>query len=370
MPNPIYSRPELPTTRSLDEMLHQAEAHSEAPSLVTRTADGWSRSLSTGAGFRYDYDINIAQGGWEFHQLDAGISVAITDMVPVTTTIRRHLSTDCLVFTVMVDGSIPIRLSEGDDTASEMTTGFCTVYGLKQGDSLETHYESGRHLRWWSVFLDRKHFFRTMQLDDSDPPAGIADFIVRGSALPHRNVALSPSAVLVVRQVLEQPFQNGLRRAFLSAKAREFACHILTALSDREETNAQGDIGFSAADHEKIKAAWRLLRKTLDRPPNVREIAETVGLTRQRLQHGFRLVYGDTVGRVRDKLRMELALDLVCDSQASMIEITLETGYEHPASFTRAFKFTFGMSPIQMRRTAQDGLRMRIKGAREALRSH
>jgi transcriptional regulator GlxA family with amidase domain len=40
---------------------------------------------------------------------------------------------------------------------------------------------------------------------------------------------------------------------------------------------------------------------------------------------------------------MELALDLIRDSTMTMIEIALETGYHHPASFTKASKSAFGI---------------------------
>ena len=54
-----------------------------------------------------------------------------------------------------------------------------------------------------------------------------------------------------------------------------------------------------------------------------------------------------------DKARMKHALHLVRSSDMSMIEIALETGYEHHASFTRAFRAAFGMTPVHTRRMAQ-----------------
>ena len=65
---------------------------------------------------------------------------------------------------------------------------------------------------------------------------------------------------------------------------------------------------------------------------------------------GFRLVYGDTVGQIRDRIRMEHALELLRSSRMSVVEIALESGYHSPASFTRAFKASFGISPGRMRR--------------------
>jgi transcriptional regulator GlxA family with amidase domain len=61
---------------------------------------------------------------------------------------------------------------------------------------------------------------------------------------------------------------------------------------------------------------------------------------------------------------MESALHLVRTTMLSMIEIGLEAGYEHPASFTRAFKAAFGVSPARMRRVSQQSaLTARIDAA-------
>jgi transcriptional regulator GlxA family with amidase domain len=111
----------------------------------------------------------------------------------------------------------------------------------------------------------------------------------------------------------------------------------------------------------KLQKAMQLLRTSLQHPPSVDALARQVGLSRRRLQQGFRLIYGRTVCDIRDTLRMGLAHELVVDSTMPMIEIAMETGYEHPASFTRAFRAAFGSPPIAIRRSMRAN---RIAGRR------
>ncbi|MBO9695157.1 MAG: helix-turn-helix transcriptional regulator [Sphingopyxis sp.] len=358
-----FVRPDPPATRDLWDMRTLASIHGETPDLVTPAADGRYKSLPRSTGFHCEYNPNVALGGWDYLQIDPRLAIAITDMIPEVAISRRHVAEDCLVLTTMVKGGFSIW--EGDDTevAAESATGFCTVYGLKQDDHVHTRYDSGHRLRWLSVFIDRLCLAELLAEDDRSIPADVRRFLAGGERLRLRNVPLSPIAMMTVRQMLDQPFEGAVRKLFLSAKAQEFCCHILASLADIQSDDDR--TAFSASDYQKVQAARRLLRARLDQPPKVSEIAQTVGLTRQRLQNGFRIVYGDTVGQVRDKLRMELALDLVQDSQASMIEIAMETGYEHPASFTRAFKQAFGCSPIEARREAQLALRTRIEAKRQ-----
>jgi transcriptional regulator GlxA family with amidase domain len=108
-----------------------------------------------------------------------------------------------------------------------------------------------------------------------------------------------------------------------------------------------------------VRLAMQRLRGDFGTQLSIGGIAEGAGLTRQKLQLGFRVLYGDTVARVRDRLRMEHALHLVRETSTPMIEIALDAGYEHAASFTRAFKAAYGIAPIRMRRMALDACRIR-----------
>lgn len=341
-------------TRSMEDMLDRLQARRD-DGLMTRTEDGWCRPLSSGLGFRYDYDQSVAKGGWDFYRLGNGVCIAIIDMVAAQTLPRRYTSVDYLALSAVLEGHVPLQGPDG--TEGELADGFCTIYGTQADEQLEGSYPPGEHLRWVTVWLERTTLFHVTGLTARDLPQPITDFILNGGSLPCRKVPLSRSASLAAHQLINPPFEGGFRHAFLTAKALELACHILFNLSQDVEREEKGQ--FSAQDHKRLRDAMKLIRSNLDKPLNVQELAEAVGLTRQRLQLGFQMIYGNSVGRIRDKVRMDLALDLVRDSKLSMIEIALETGYEHPASFTRAFKAAFGISPIQMRYVVHDELRVK-----------
>ncbi len=341
-----------PSVRSMELMLDRLEHQKVAADSATRTGDGWCRSLSSGLGFRYEYDTDVAQGGWEFYRLGNGICVAIVNMVVASVLPRRHSTADYLALSAVLDGNIPLI----DDSGSEgkLADGFCTVYGAPSHHELETVYHPGDHLRWVTIYLERTTLLHITGLTAADLPHDLAEFLVNGGSLACRNVPLSQSASLAAHQMIKPPFDGGFRHAFLTAKALELACHILFNLSRDLAHEEKGR--FSAADYRKLQQAMLLIRSKLDEPLNVTQIAETVGLTRHRLQLGFRMMYGDTVASMRDRVRMDLALDLIRDSSLSMIDIALEAGYQHPASFTRAFRAAFGVSPIQMRQLVADEL--------------
>ena len=57
-----------------------------------------------------------------------------------------------------------------------------------------------------------------------------------------------------------------------------------------------------------------------------------------------------------EKLRMAKAKELVLESSVSISELYQYTGYNNAASFRRAFKKKFGVSPKEMREKAASGL--------------
>ncbi|MGH8083386.1 MAG: helix-turn-helix domain-containing protein [Lysobacter sp.] len=338
------------TRISIEGMLETLHRQRCVAGGITRAEadDGWRRPIDEGTGFHHDYDVDIALGGWEFHDFGHGMSLGVIDMVAMREYPRKHALGDYLVLSATIAGKVPLR--DPDGMAGCLTSGYCTVYGLEAGTEVETVYQPGVELRWVSLFIRRDRLFEATGLTPQDLPEPVRDFLLDGVPLPNRNVPLSQAALLTATQIMACPYRSGFRRAFLQAKSLELACHVLLILGHRIDEDL---VSTSISDEEVVKLghAMQLIERQQEKPMNIFELAASVGMNRQRLQLGFRIVYGDTVARVRDRLRMEHALRLVCDSGRSMIEIALATGYEHPASFTRAFKACYGTSPAQLRRT-------------------
>lgn len=333
---------------AMEDLLATLQAQQSAAGV--RVGDGWRHPLPDGSGFRHDYDADVARGGWDFYLVGEGLSVALVEFVACRKIARLHSLGDHLVISAVIEGSSPITSTSGPN--GELSNGYCTIYGMQTGEEFETVYESGRPLKWVSIFIDRRTFFSATRLQSQDLPPELRSFIQDGMRLAHRNIPLSNAASLTVLQMLERPFKGSLQRAYLNGKALELICHVLFTLAHDADEDLS-DVAFSAADYAKLEKAMAYIRRSLDEPFSIAELAGAVGMTRQRLQLGFRVVYGDTVGRIRDKVRMERALNLVRSSTLSMIDIGLEAGYEHPASFTRAFKAAFGVSPARMRRLSE-----------------
>lgn len=92
--------------------------------------------------------------------------------------------------------------------------------------------------------------------------------------------------------------------------------------------------------HEKPGEPW-----TLDR------LGEAAALSRSTLHERFVHFIGQSPMQYLAKWRMQLATNRLRETDAKVIEVALEVGYENEAAFSRAFKRTVGLSPGAWRRS-------------------
>ncbi|WP_157220997.1 AraC family transcriptional regulator [Flavisphingomonas formosensis] len=336
--------------RTIEDMVGAASGDRHVT--ATQQRDGWRRPLRTGAGFRYVYNSDVGDGGWEFHYLTDAISIAVVDFRAARSISHVHRHDDHLVFSAVLEGRSTIYALE--DAAEELAHGFCTVYGLRKGQPVRTVYEPGRSLRWVSVFLRRDKVHELCRLEPDALPAIFREYVVCGAPIGLRSVPLTGAASLAATQVFECPYTGELRRMYLIAKSIEIICAVLRSFSDDQPVDDRTI--FTEGDAKKVRLARDIIEENLEDPLSVPELARVVGLSRQKLQFGFQLLFNTSVGRLYKQVRLARAVTLVSETHMPIIEIALECGYEHPGSFTRAFKAAFGESPLRLRSTSRQKL--------------
>lgn len=90
----------------------------------------------------------------------------------------------------------------------------------------------------------------------------------------------------------------------------------------------------------------------LDGELGMHELSRHCHLSRFHFHRLFSAATGMTVGRYVLLLRLKRAsLQLVFDRQRRITDIALDAGFEHPESFARAFRRTYGQTPSRFRRS-------------------
>lgn len=103
----------------------------------------------------------------------------------------------------------------------------------------------------------------------------------------------------------------------------------------------------------KINRAAKAIQQRYHEPLNLGDIANTVGLSRERLSRLFHESLGITFSEYLTQTRLAHAIEGLRHSDAPITEIAFESGFQSLSQFNRSFLKSEGCSPSQFRKSQQ-----------------
>jgi len=203
-------------------------------------------------------------------------------------------------------------------------------------------------LETFGVQFPRETFLRFTS-NANDLLKRFADDILKGNntILSDQWGAIDPTIHQVVRQIVDNPYKGDLQQLFLLSKSIELL--VLCAESCDLARQQKPEFVKNPTDKEKLNAVRELINERLASPPNLSEIARTVGLNEYKLKRGFKELYRTTVFGYLAEQRLLLARQYLQDTHKTAAEIAAELGYSTPQHFNNAFKKRFGSPPQSLR---------------------
>ncbi len=159
--------------------------------------------------------------------------------------------------------------------------------------------------------------------------------------------AVNTPIQLAIQQVVHCNYGGDLQKLFLLSKSLELL--VLSADACSQAAEKKDRFLKTRQDHEKIIAVRDLINERVHCPPNLSEIARSVGLNEFKLKKGFKEVFNNTVFGYLTDQRLHLAQRYLKDTQKTAAEISAELGYATPQHFNNAFKKKFGSTPDSVR---------------------
>jgi AraC family transcriptional regulator, transcriptional activator of the genes for pyochelin and ferripyochelin receptors len=153
----------------------------------------------------------------------------------------------------------------------------------------------------------------------------------------------------VILQVIHSRYTGDLQKLFLLSKSIELL--VLSAEACNKASTQRETIIKSKTDKEKIMAVRDLINERVTSPPNLREIAKSVGLNEYKLKRGFKETFNNTIFGYLTDQRLNLAHQYLLSTDKTAAEISTELGYATPQHFNNAFKKKFGVTPVLVRKT-------------------
>jgi AraC-like DNA-binding protein len=187
-----------------------------------------------------------------------------------------------------------------------------------------------------NTFLDGQH---------DRIPAAMRD-IVNGNNKKyyHHSLTTTPAVNMAVQEILNCPYQGSLRRLYLEGKTLELIAHNLTQLVVNKNGHNR-PFTLLPCDFECVRDARDVLIRNLENPPSLLELARQVGINKNKLNQGFRHVFGTSVFDYLRIRRLERSKELLKSKEKNVTEVAFEVGYAQQSNFTRAFKKHFGTNP-------------------------
>ncbi|MBY6058762.1 GlxA family transcriptional regulator [Leisingera daeponensis] len=97
--------------------------------------------------------------------------------------------------------------------------------------------------------------------------------------------------------------------------------------------------------HPKLTHSLELMSEQLEDPLSTPCIAKAVGLSTRQLERLFRKYLNTTPGSYYTSLRLERARALLLQTEMSVTEVGLATGFKSRTHFTRRYRQQFGIAP-------------------------
>lgn len=142
-------------------------------------------------------------------------------------------------------------------------------------------------------------------------------------------------------------------RSYISKDAERNALEVLQIDHARSPLHLQARRIFAdETEDARIKATLLTMEQHINDRIPIAQLARQVGVSRRQLERLFKEKAGMSPANAYQRVRLIHAKALVANTDASMLEIALEAGFESASHFARTFKKFHGQSPSELRTAA------------------
>ncbi len=162
--------------------------------------------------------------------------------------------------------------------------------------------------------------------------------------LGDHSFAMTPALLRIAPALVERD-EDVLEAIHRSVRAAEFASQFITTLLADQFRRRTRSTRLSADDTSRIAIAMDLINERWREGMSIEGLARACGLNRDKLARGFRSLFSCSIGDAIAERRLGHAEELLATTDIAIATVAYRSGYLNDASFCRAFRRRFGMSP-------------------------
>ena len=143
--------------------------------------------------------------------------------------------------------------------------------------------------------------------------------------------------------------RDDLGPGLANAVANQFHYERVRSAGDRQRIGPERDLSGKS---EKLRKVVELMADKVDDPLSAVQLANAVGLSVRQVERLFLRHLNTTPGKYYVTLRLERARELLRQTNMSVLDIAVATGFASHSYFAQSYRQHFGRPPSEERRTA------------------
>jgi transcriptional regulator GlxA family with amidase domain len=143
--------------------------------------------------------------------------------------------------------------------------------------------------------------------------------------------------------------ENFTRKLFLEGMAYQILTHQILQYQDDKKDEGSRTL-LRSSELKQINHISSLIESNISDVPTVENLAREAGLNINKLQEGFKKLYGTTVNNYVQKARLDAAYNLLTKTDLSISEIVNAIGLSSKSYFSKIFKEKHSISPSEFRK--------------------
>lgn len=153
----------------------------------------------------------------------------------------------------------------------------------------------------------------------------------------------------IFEEMKTQHHKNLIKQLFLESQSYRMLVQQLVQFDD-DTHGSENRVILRQSEAHAIKEAVGIMKLEMDSIDSLHSIAQRVGLSSRKFQSGFRHFFGKSANEYLQFLRLNLAKDLLINTNDSIQEIKEKVGFSSQSYFTELFKKMYETTPSNFRK--------------------
>ena len=238
-----------------------------------------------------------------------------------------------LKFLYTVNGILHHRF-ENDEEMHEINQYQNAIVASSKRNGHVLLFKADEKIKVNSLEIEREKFQAKMECDinslDDELEQLFKDIKASGAFYYNGNYSLSIADIL--NQMIDFTAENFTRKLFLEGMAYQILTHQILQYQDDKMDEGSRTL-LRSSELKQIHQVSSLIENNISQIPTVENLAKEAGLNINKLQEGFKKLYGSTVNNYVQKKRLDAAYNLLTKTDLSISEIVNAIGLSSKSYF-------------------------------------